>query len=55
MSDYYLEPSDKEKMDIIDVSNLFGQTSRGILYRKGKVFSPIHQELLDYLLKSKEQ
>jgi len=28
MSDYYLEPSDKEKMAIIDVSNLFGQTSR---------------------------
>lgn len=54
MSDYYLEPSDREKMIIMDVSNLFGQTSRGILYRKGKVFSPIHQELLDYLLKSKE-
>ena len=52
MSDYYLEPSDKEKMAIIDVSNLFGQTSRGILYRKGKVFSPVHQELLDYLLRS---
>ncbi len=52
MSDYYLEPSDKEKMAIIDVSHLFGQTSRGILYRKGKAFSPVHQELLNYLLKN---
>ena len=54
MSDYYLEPSDKEKMTIIDVSNLFGQTSRGILYRKGKVFSKVQQELLDYLLKEQK-
>ena len=52
MSDYYLEPSDKQKMTIIDVSNHFGQTSRGILYRKGKTFSLIHRELLEYLLKN---
>ncbi len=51
MSDYYLEPSDKEKMAILDVSHLFGKTSRGILYRKGKVFSTIQQELVDFLLK----
>ena len=52
MSDYYLEPSDKQKMTIIDVSNHFGQRSRGILYRKGKTFSLIHRELLEYLLKN---
>ncbi len=51
MSDYYLVPEDKEKMEIIDVSNIFGETARGILNRKGKILSFIHRELIDYLMK----
>ena len=51
ISDYYLLPQDKEKLEIIDVSNIFGETSRGILYRKGKKLLPVHQELIDYLAK----
>lgn len=51
INDYYLEPEDSEHMRIVDVSEYFGRTSRAILYRKAKNFSPIHRDLLDYILK----
>jgi len=49
ISDYYVLPEDRESIEVIDVSHIFGETSRGILYRKGKKLSPVQQELIDYL------
>ena len=38
MSDYYLEPSDRQRMKIIDVSHLFGETCRESCTENGRFF-----------------
>jgi DNA-binding transcriptional LysR family regulator len=53
MTDYYLFPHDMDRLAITDMSRFFGQTTRDLLWRKGKVFSPVQEELKNYLLNPK--
>jgi DNA-binding transcriptional LysR family regulator len=46
MNDYYVFPGDSDALAVLDVSSIFGETSRGVLYRKGRVFNPIQESLL---------
>jgi DNA-binding transcriptional LysR family regulator len=53
MTDYYLFPHDKDRLVVTDLTRFFPPTTRDLLWRKGKVFSPIQKELIDSLLKGK--
>lgn len=52
MTDYYLFPHDINRLAIRDLSEYFDSTTRDLLWRKGKVFTPIQQELMLYMLKN---
>jgi LysR family cys regulon transcriptional activator len=49
MADYYLFPQDRTRIAIKDVSSIFGSTTRGVLWRKGKVFSETQKDLIELI------
>jgi DNA-binding transcriptional LysR family regulator len=53
MTDYYLFPHDMDRLAIKDLSQFFGKTTRDLLWRKGKVFTKVQEELKNHLLEPK--
>lgn len=52
MSESYLTGEDKKKLVAIDLSKYFGRSSRGVLHRKGKFLSAVHDEFVRKLIPS---
>ncbi len=50
INEYYITPSDFKKMRCVDVSEYFGQTKRGIIQRKDRELSPLHNELIERIV-----
>ncbi len=50
MNEYYITPADLRRIRCVDVSEYFGQTQRGIIQRKGRVLSTLHNELITNIM-----
>lgn len=50
MTDYYLFPHDVDRLAVTDLSKHFGKTTRDLIWRKGKVFTKVQEELKAHLL-----
>lgn len=55
MTDYYLFPHDVDRLAITDLSKHFGKTTRDLLWRKGKVFTKLQEELKAHLLEPNDR
>jgi len=50
LNDYYLFNQDLKILEALDVSKYFGVTHRGLLFRKGKIFSKVQNEFVQSIL-----